>query len=143
MKKAVHFLLVEDNVDHAELVQQTFADCRLDNRLDHVPDGESALAFLRGEGKYAGAPRPDIVLLDLNLPGIGGIEVLRQIKAEPKLKTIPVVVLTTSTADRDRVSAYDCAANSYVSKPVDFDRMMDVVRQLKLYWTICNVPVRA
>jgi CheY-like chemotaxis protein len=140
MTKDVHFLLVEDNEDHAELIRQNFCAERLANRLDHVINGEDALRYLKREGRFCASPRPDVILLDLNLPGMSGLEVLASMKRDQTLKRIPVVVLTTSQAERDRASAYEHHANSYVAKPVDFSRLQDVVRQLELYWTICNQP---
>lgn len=138
--RIVHFLLVEDNVDHADLVVKTFHRKRLQNTIDHVEDGDSALAYLNREGRYANAKRPDVVLLDLKLPGIDGLEVLERIKANDSLQSIPVVVLTTSEAERDRAQAYRRRANSYVVKPIDFTRLMEIVDHLQLYWGICNAP---
>lgn len=136
MTQSIRFLLVEDNEDHAELVKQSFEAGRLANRVDHVESGEAALAHLDD----AGCARPDIILLDLNLPGMSGLEVLQHVKTSAAYKTIPVVVLTTSNAERDRISAYEQHANSYVTKSVNFNSLQDIVQQLELYWTICNEP---
>jgi CheY-like chemotaxis protein len=138
MSSAVRFLLVEDNKDHAELIKQSFEIGRLANELDHVTSGEAAIAYLKAEGEFARALRPHVILLDLSLPGVSGLDVLSFVKHDPSLKTVPVVVLTTSNAERDRVHAYKEHANSFVTKPVDFGTMRDIVQQLGLYWSICN-----
>lgn len=140
MKDEVRFLLVEDNEDHAELIRQSFSSDRLVSQVDRVECGEDALRFLRGEGRFARQARPDVVVLDLNLPGMGGLEVLAAMKGDPRLKRIPVVVLTTSQAERDRARAYDHHANSYVTKPVDFAQLQQVVQHLERYWALCNQP---
>jgi CheY-like chemotaxis protein len=134
-------LLVEDNADHAELVRRNLADCRIANRLFHVEDGEAALDFLHGRGDYADPkrfPRPHLVLMDLRLPRIGGLEVLKEIKSHPQLHLIPVVVLTTSDAERDVALAYEHHANSYLTKPVDFGRFSELLKDLGFYWLAWN-----
>ncbi len=128
--REIEVLLVEDDPGDVVLVREAFEDHKLRNRLHHVADGEEALRFLRGEGDHAGAPRPDLVLLDLNLPRKDGREVLREVKGDDHLRSIPVVVLTTSEAEEDVLRSYDLHANAYVSKPVDFERFIDVVRQI-------------
>ncbi|HMM68794.1 MAG TPA: response regulator, partial [Dokdonella sp.] len=113
------------------------------NRLHVVSNGEHALQFLRNEGEYAGAPRPDLVLLDLNLPRLDGREVLAEIKTDPALKQIPVVVLTSSRAEKDLLSAYDQHANCFITKPVGFEEFMDVIRSIENFWlTIVVLPPR-
>jgi CheY-like chemotaxis protein len=134
-------LLVEDNADHAELVKRNLEDSQVANRLHHVEDGETALDYLFGRGAYADRerfPRPHLVLLDLRLPRVDGLEVLKQIKSDPHLHTIPVVVLTTSDAERDMALAYEHNANSYLTKPVDFGRFTVLLRDLGFYWLAWN-----
>lgn len=134
------FLLVEDDPDHADLIVRALADQRVSNQFDHVTDGEAAIKFLRKEPPYENASRPDVVLLDLNLPKVNGHEVLRAIKDDPDLKAIPVVVLTTSAAEADRAKAYQNYANSYLSKPIDFSQFHEMIKDLKMYWGVWNLP---
>ena len=138
--RLVHFLLVEDDDDHAELIQMTLAESRIGNTFDRVSDGEEALAYLRREGAYADKPQPDVVLLDLKLPKVDGHEVLAQIKSDESLRRISVVVLTTSQSEADRAKAYYNHANSYLTKPVDFGRFQQMIKDLKLYWGVWNQP---
>lgn len=130
----IRILLVEDSPGDVVLTAEALRDARVANELHVARDGEEAMRFLRGEGEHAGAPRPDLVLLDLNLPRMDGKEVLAAMRADPALADIPVVVLTTSTRDADILDAYDLRANAYVSKPVDFTRFLDVVRTLEGFW---------
>ena len=126
----ISVLLVEDDPGDVVLIREAFEHNKVYNRLHVVSDGVQALEFLRGEGEHAGAPRPDLVLLDLNLPRKDGREVLAEVKSDPDLRTIPIVVLTTSEAEEDIVRSYDLHANAYVTKPVDFERFIEVVRQI-------------
>jgi CheY-like chemotaxis protein len=126
----IEVLLVEDDPGDVLLVQEAFADNKLLNNIHVVNDGEQALAYLRREGEHADAPRPDLVLLDLNLPRKDGREVLRDVKGDPALRSIPVVVLTTSESEEDVLRSYDLHANAYVTKPVDFERFVSIVRQI-------------
>ena len=126
----IEVLLVEDDPGDVVLIQEAFADNKVGNRLSVVGDGVEAMAFLRREGEYAGAPRPDLVLLDLNLPRKNGREVLAEIKGDPDLSIIPVIVLTTSEAEEDIVRSYSLHANAYITKPVDFERFAGVVHQI-------------
>lgn len=138
----LHILLVEDNEDHAELVLRNFADNHIANKIFHVRDGEEALDYLLHRGSYAQAttcPTPNLVLLDLRLPKIDGLEVLREIKGNPLLQAIPVVVLTSSAAEKDVAMAYSAHANSYLVKPVDFDKFMRLMKDLGFYWLGWNV----
>jgi CheY-like chemotaxis protein len=128
--QAVHVLLVEDDPGDVLMTREAFGHYKLRNVLHVVTDGEQALQFLRRTGEYAGAPRPGLILLDLNLPRRDGLEVLAELKADPELKVIPVVILTTSQAHEDILRSYALHANAYVSKPVDFERFMDVIRQI-------------
>ena len=126
----IEVLLVEDDPGDVVLIQEAFADNKVGNRLSVVGDGVEAMAFLRREGEFADAPRPDLVLLDLNLPRKNGREVLAEIKADPELSIIPVIVLTTSEAEEDIVRSYSLHANAYITKPVDFERFTGVVHQI-------------
>jgi CheY-like chemotaxis protein len=137
----IEVLLVEDDPGDVLLIQEAFEFNKVHNNLSCVSDGEQALAFLRGEGEYAGKPRPDLVLLDLNLPRKDGREVLAEVKADEGLRTIPVVVLTTSEAEEDVLRSYQLHANAYVTKPVDFDRFIEVVRQIDEFFVqIVRLP---
>lgn len=137
-KQLITFLLVEDDDTHAHLVTRSLSKSRVANFVHRVADGEKALQFLRGEGEYEGQEYPDVVLLDLKLPKVDGHEVLAAIKSDPELKKIPVVVMTTSDAESDRAKAYEHHANSYVVKPVDFEKFRQLVNDLCLYWGVWN-----
>jgi CheY-like chemotaxis protein len=128
--QAMHVLLVEDDPGDVLMTREAFEHYKLRNVLDVVTDGEQALQFLRRSGDYADAPRPGLILLDLNLPRVDGLEVLAEIKADPVLKVIPVVILTTSQAQQDVLRSYALHANAYVSKPVDFEGFMEAIRQI-------------
>lgn len=130
----IEILLVEDNPGDARLTLEAFKDGKVLNNLHVVGDGLEALAFLRRQGQYAQAPRPGIILLDLNLPRKDGREVLAEIKADPDLRRIPVVVLTTSQAERDILKSYDLHANSYITKSVDLDEFLAVIRAIENFW---------
>ena len=137
----VEILLVEDNVRDARLAVETLKDSKINNNLYHVKDGVEAMEFLHRQGKYAHASLPDLVLLDLNLPKKDGREVLAEIKEDPKLRLIPVVVMTTSEAERDLIKTYGLHANAYVVKPLDLDHFVQVVRAIKDFWfTIVKLP---
>jgi two-component system response regulator len=139
--KIVEILLIEDNVGDARLAMEALRDAKVRNNLNWVSDGVEAIAFLRREGKYTGAPRPDLILLDLNLPRKDGREVLSEIKADEKLRRIPVVILTTSQAEEDILRAYHLNANCYISKPVDLDQFIKVVKTIEDFWlTIVKLP---
>ncbi len=142
MDKLAHILLVEDNRMDVELTLDAFHEARLLNAIHVASDGQAALDYLFGRGNYADRityPLPNLVLLDLKLPGIDGFEVLRQIKSTPILKRLPVVILTSSKEEGDRALSYDHGANSYLVKPVSFDGFLDVVRQIDGYWLSLNV----
>jgi CheY-like chemotaxis protein len=140
----ISVLLVEDDPGDVMLVREAFAADKVGNTLSVVSDGVEAMRFVRGEGEYAGAERPDLVLLDLNLPRKSGAEVLAEIKSDPHLSTIPVVVLTTSQAEEDVLRSYEMHANAYVTKPVDFDRFGEIVRQIDEFFVgIVRLPPRA
>ena len=128
--QAVDVLLVEDDPGDILMTREAFEQYKIRNVLHVVTDGEQALQYLRRTGDYAGAPRPGLILLDLNLPRLDGLEVLAELKADPVLKVIPVVILTTSQAQQDVLRSYALHANAYVSKPVDFERFIDVIRQI-------------
>jgi len=140
--RAIEILLVEDNLGDARLTQEALRDARVRNHISLVRDGVEAMAFLRREAAYAGAPRPDLILLDLNLPRKDGREVLAEIKSDDRLQRIPVVVLTVSQADEDILRAYNLNANCYIAKPVDLDQFIKVVRSIEDFWlTIVKLPV--
>jgi CheY-like chemotaxis protein len=139
--RPIEILLVEDNPGDVRLTMEALRDAKVHNRVHVAPDGVEALAFLRQEGKHAGAPRPDLILLDLNLPRKDGREVLAEIKADERLKHIPVVILTTSRAEQDILKSYDLHANCYVTKPVDLDQFIAVVRSIEDFWlTVVALP---
>ena len=134
-------LLVEDNPDHTELVMRSFEEHRIANVIKHVSDGETALDYLYRRGKYTTpeeSPKPHMVLLDLRLPKIDGLEVLKKIKADEALRRIPVVILTTSEAEKDVAGAYANHANSYLVKPVDFDKFSQLMDDMGFYWLAWN-----
>jgi CheY-like chemotaxis protein len=134
----VEILLVEDNEDDIVLTQEAFTEAKLMNVINTVRDGEEALAYLRREGKYKVARLPGLILLDINMPKKNGFEVLETMKADPSLRSLPVVMLTTSDREEDIVRSYADGACSYIRKPVDLDRFIDVVKQFELYWTLVS-----
>jgi CheY-like chemotaxis protein len=139
--KPIDILLVEDDPAHAEIVLRNFNDFRLANRIIHVEDGEAALDYLYRRGKFSDpstSPTPNVILLDLRLPKVDGLEVLRQIKTDKKLLHIPVVVLTTSAAETDMVKAYEYHANSYLVKPPDFPQFVELMKTFGYYWLAWN-----
>lgn len=137
----VEILLVEDNPGDVRLTKEALLDVKMKNNLNVVGDGVEALQFLRREEPFVDAPRPDIILLDLNLPRMDGQEVLAAVKSDPELKCIPVVVLTTSQAEEDIIRSYRLNANCYVTKPVDFDQFIRVVQSVENFWfTIVKLP---
>ncbi|MGI5130096.1 response regulator [Pseudonocardia sp. CA-107938] len=139
----VHVLLVEDDPGDVLMTKEAFEHHKIRNPLHVVSDGAEALRFLRKEGEYADAPRPGLILLDLNLPRVNGREVLAEVKSDSALRSIPVVVLTTSAAEEDILRSYDLHANAYVTKPVDFSSFMDVIRQIDDFFvTVVQLPGR-
>jgi len=139
--RPIEILLVEDNPGDVRLTREALKDGKVTNNLSVVRDGEQAMAFLRRESDYAEAPRPDLILLDLNLPRKDGREVLSEIKADQDLRRIPVVILTTSNHEHDILEAYDLNANCYITKPVDLDQFIGVVRSISSFWlTIVKLP---
>lgn len=137
----VNILMVEDNEGDARLTQEALKDSKLRMRLDIVVDGVEALEYLRKEGDFASAPEPDMILLDLNLPRKGGIEVLEEIKTDEALKKIPVVIMTSSRADEDIVRSYKLHANCYITKPLDLEQFSNIVRSIDHFWfTIVTLP---
>jgi two-component system, chemotaxis family, response regulator Rcp1 len=138
---AVEILLVEDNPGDVRLVKEVMKDAKVANSLHVAEDGEEAMAMLRREGKYSGSVRPDLILLDLNLPGKDGREVLREIKTDDNLRLIPVVVLTTSSAEEDIIKSYSDYANSYITKPINLSQFISVVKSIENFWlTIVKLP---
>lgn len=141
MAKPIEILLVEDNPGDVRLTREAFKEGKVLNNLSVVEDGAEAMAFLRQQGKYADVPRPDLILLDLNLPKKDGREVLPEIKEDTNLKRIPVVVLTTSKAEQDILKTYNLHANCYVTKPVDLEQFISVVRFVQHFWlSIVKLP---
>jgi CheY-like chemotaxis protein len=137
----IDVLLVEDDEGDVLMTREAFEHHKLRNQLHVVPDGVEAISFLRREGKHEGAPRPGLILLDLNLPRKDGREVLEEIKSDETLRSIPVVVLTTSQAEEDILRSYNLHANAYVAKPVDFERFIDVIRQIDDFFvTVVKLP---
>lgn len=130
----IEVLLVEDNPGDVRLTREALKDAKVLNHLSVVADGVEALEFLRRGGRHAGAPRPDLILLDLNLPKKDGREVLEEIKRDPKLQHIPVVVLTSSQAEQDILESYRLKANAYVTKPVDLEQFLKVVKSIEHFW---------
>lgn len=141
--RAIEILLVEDNPGDARLTQEALREGKIRNNLHHARDGVEALAFLKREGEYAKAPTPDLVLLDLNLPRKDGREVLAEMKQDSRLRTIPVVVLTTSEAENDIVRSYELHANCYITKPVGLEQFISIVREIESFWlAVVTLPSR-
>ncbi|MCB0879512.1 MAG: response regulator [Thermoleophilia bacterium] len=138
---SIEILLVEDNPGDVRLTQEGFARARLHNRMWLAPDGETAISMLRHEPPHEDAPEFDLVLLDLNLPGFSGLDVLHTMKRDPQLRSVPVVVLSSSSQQRDIAASYDGHANCYVTKPSDFDGYVDVVHAIESFWTtVARLP---
>jgi len=143
MGRPIELLLVEDSPADVRLTEEAFRENRIANNLHVVGDGEAAMVFLRRQGPYVDVPRPDLILLDLNLPRKDGREVLAEIKADDALKTIPVVVLTTSQAEQDILRSYNLNANCYITKPIDLDQFINVIKAVESFWlTIVTLPPR-
>jgi chemotaxis family two-component system response regulator Rcp1 len=141
MPRMIEILLVEDNPGDVRLIQEALKENKVRNRLHVAKDGVEAVDFLRRKGAFADAPRPDLILLDLNLPKRDGREVLSDIKGDPNLKRIPVVVLTTSDDEHDILASYNLHANAYVTKPLDLDQFLKIVRQIEGFWlTVVKLP---
>jgi two-component system, response regulator len=145
MSKTMDIILVEDNPDDAELVIRALRKSGISNALVHLKDGEEALHFLFCEGPYEGTkvlPSPRLILMDLKMPKVDGLEVLRRVKTHEQLRLIPVVMLTSSKEDKDIFESYHLGANSYVVKPVEFERLLKTVQGLGLYWLLLNQPCK-
>ena len=139
--RPIEILLVEDSPTDALLTREALEQSKIINQLHHVENGVEALAFLRGAAPYIGTPRPDLILLDLNLPKKSGIEVLQEIKMDEDLRVIPVVVLTTSKSEEDIVKSYNLHANCYIIKPVDFDKFTAVIQSIREFWfSVVTLP---
>lgn len=139
----IEILLVEDSAGDVRLVQENLKESKVRNALNVVGDGMEAMAYLRKEGKYKDTPRPDLVLLDLNLPKKDGRQVLKEMKSDENLKCIPVVVLTISKAEEDIMKSYSLHANAYISKPVDLNQFLKVVKAIEEFWlTVVKLPVK-
>lgn len=138
----VKILLVEDNPDHVMITKKALKEAKVINEVYVVEDGREALAFLQHQGQYqdlATSPKPGLILLDINMPKLSGTEVLKKIKADPELKRIPVVMLTVTKRDEDIVRSYDHGCNSFVQKPVEFDRFVQIIKEIGLYWGLLNI----
>jgi CheY-like chemotaxis protein len=141
--RPVEILLVEDSPTDAKLTMEALGEGKIESNIHHVVDGVEAMAFLRREGRYADAPRPDLILLDLNLPKMDGREVLEEIRSDAKLEDLLVTVLTTSREEKDVLASYGFKANAYVTKPVDLDELFDVVKTINDFWfRIVTLPPR-
>jgi CheY-like chemotaxis protein len=141
MSRPIEILLVEDNPAEVRLTMEGLKEARIANNFNAVTDGQSAIEYLRQRGKYEAATRPDLILLDLNLPGIDGRSVLRFIKDDPKLKVIPVVIITSSEAESDIIKSYEAHANCFISKPIDFAGFTKVVQSIEHFWfTVVRLP---
>jgi chemotaxis family two-component system response regulator Rcp1 len=141
--KPIEILLVEDSPSDAALTIEALKEGKIANRLTHVEDGVEAMDFLRRRGKYTKAVRPDLIMLDLNLPRKDGRDVLAELKNDPDLKIIPIIVLTTSRSDKDILQSYQLNANCYITKPVDFDHFIEVVKSIENFWlTVVTLPVK-
>jgi chemotaxis family two-component system response regulator Rcp1 len=139
--KPIDILLAEDNLGDVRLAIETFKDAKIHNVVNVVPDGVEAMAYLRKQGKYTNATRPDLILLDLNMPRKDGREVLKEVKEDPDLRRIPVVILTISQAEQDILKAYDLHANCYITKPVDLNQFNKIVQTIEDFWfTIVKLP---
>ena len=139
--RPIEILMVEDSPTDVLMAREALQQAKLLNNLSVTENGVEAMAFLRKEGRYSGAPRPDLIFLDLNMPRKDGREVLQELKADPQLKLIPVVILTTSKAEQDIVKSYGLHANCYITKPVDFERFAEVVQTVQDFWfTVVTLP---
>lgn len=137
----IEILMAEDSPSDAQLAREALKNGKLNNRITVVPNGAEALDFLFKRGKYTDAPQPDLILLDINMPVRNGFEVLKEIKADEKLRRIPVVMLTTSEDEQDVLKSYDMQAACYITKPVNFERFQEIVKQLKSFWfTVVRLP---
>lgn len=134
MSQPFEILLLEDNPGDIELIREAFQESRINYRLSVVRDGEAAIAFLHRQGKYTNAPRADLILLDLNVPKIDGRQVLAEIKNDPYLRRIPVIVLSTSAAEQDVLESYELHANCYITKPIDFEHFIAIVKAVENFW---------
>ena len=142
--RPIEIMLVEDSPSDAALTIEALQAGKIANNLNRVADGVEAMAYLKQQGSFAKSPRPDLIMLDLNLPKKDGREVLRELKSDPSLKLIPVIVLTTSRSDKDVLQSYELNANCYITKPVDFQQFIDVVKSIERFWlSVVTLPHRA
>ena len=141
--RAIEILLIEDSPSDVALTIEALKAGKIGNNLNHVADGVEAMEYLKQQGSFAKSPRPDLIMLDLNLPKKDGREVLRELKSDPSLKLIPVIVLTTSRSDKDVLQSYELSANCYITKPVDFQQFIDVVKSIEHFWlSVVMLPPR-
>jgi two-component system, chemotaxis family, response regulator Rcp1 len=142
--RPVEILLIEDSPSDAALTVQALEGGKIANNLTRVVDGVEAMSLLRKEGPYVNTPRPDLIMLDLNLPRMDGREVLKELKSDPSLRLIPIIVLTTSHADKDILQSYRLNANCYITKPVDFQQFIDVVKSIENFWlSVVTLPQKS
>ena len=139
--KPIEILLIEDSPSDAALTIEALQEGKIANNLNRAADGVEALAYLKQQGKFAESPRPDLIMLDLNLPKKDGREILRELKTDPSFKLIPIIVLTTSRADKDVLQSYELNANCYITKPVDFQQFIEVVKSIERFWlSVVTLP---
>ena len=139
--RPIQILLVEDSPSDAKLTKKALKHARVTNEINHITDGIKAMEFLKQQGEYIDAPRPDLILLDLNLPRKKGLEILEEIKQDPELQAIPVVIITSSHEEEDILRSYNLHANSYVTKPVDFEKFLEIVHCIEGFWlTVVMLP---
>jgi CheY-like chemotaxis protein len=142
--RPIEILLIEDSPSDAALTIEAIQAGKISNNLNRVADGVEAMAYLRQQGEFAKSPRPDLIMLDLNLPKKDGREVLRELKSDPSLRLIPIIVLTTSRADKDVLQSYELNANCYITKPVDFEQFIEVVKSIEHFWlSVVTLPTTA
>jgi CheY-like chemotaxis protein len=142
LAKPIEILLAEDNKGDIGLIEEVFEESKIRNRLHVVEDGEEAMLYLHGKGKFSDSPRPDLILLDLTLPKKDGCEILQEIKEDSDLKKIPVVVLTASNVEKEIIRCYDLHANAYVNKPLDLNQFIDIVKSIANFWLeIVKLPI--
>ncbi len=144
MDRDMEILMIEDSFEDVELAKEALLEAKVNSNLHHVEDGVYGIEFLRKKSKYKNAPTPDVILLDINMPRKNGIEVLKEVKSDEFLKIIPIIVLTTSKAEEDILKSYKLHANCYITKPLDFDNFIKIVKHIEAFWfSIVRLPTRS